>query len=1281
MQIQNNSKKKRILDKALIIMAIITITMAFLLISTIVLKNTEIQILKQKSDVIKESYSATENNTWDISENGDESVGATLSEDGILTISGTGKMKDWDNFDITDWHGMKDKVKSVIIEDGVTNIGMFAFQGCINITNIKIPKSVTSIGEVSFGTCTSLTNIIIPDSVISIGTSAFSKCTSLDNIVMPNSVTSIEGAMFANCASLTSIEIPNSVRSIGAMAFMGCTSLTSIEIPDSVTNIERFAFEGCTGIISIEIPSGVTNIDDGPFMGCTSLKSIKMPNSLKSIGYCAFSGCTSLTDIEIPESVTNIGELAFDRCTSLTNIEIPNSVTSIDCRAFEGCTSLTSIDVDKDNKNYMDYNGVLYTKDGSEIIRYPEGRKETKYTLLSGVTGIGRYAFYGCIDLNSIEIPNSVTSIEDCAFMRCTGLMSMDIPNSVTNIEHNVFVTCPNLANIVMPNSVTSFGIGVFIGCPNLKIYCKSDSNAKQYAINNNIKYVIDDEAPTITSINGNPTSWTKEKVTLTINGANDSVVGLAEKTFSFDGGETWQAENTKTYTENTAGIIIKVKDKLDNIYTHETIDITKMYKQSAIENTTWDISENEDGSVVATLSDDGILIISGTGKMKDWESNNTIDWYEIKDEVNSVIIEEGVTSIGEYAFFRCTNLTSIEIPNSVMSIGERAFYECTSLINIVVPDSIANIGHYVFNGCTSLTSIEIPNSVASIGDYVFDGCTSLTSIRIPESVTSIGMYAFSRCRSLIRIEIPNSVTSIGGYAIYGCTSLTSIEIPNSVTSIGNHVFERCTSLTDIEVNEDNKNYMDDNGILYTKDGNEIIKYPEGKKETIYAILTGTKSVSDDAFYGCTSLTSIEIPNSVTSIGYSAFKECTSLTSVKIPDKVTNIRGFTFSRCSSLINIEIPNSVTDIGYFAFEGCTSLKNIIIPDSVITIGDRPFEGCSNLTIYCTSDSYAKEYAINNRVKYVVDDEGPTMTNIEENPTSWTKGNVTLTINAEDSLAGLAKKAYSFDGGETWQTENSKTYTENTDGIVIKVKDKLDNINTHETINITKIDRVRPTITSVTGNPTQLTEEDVTLTISAYDNLSGLEAYSFDGGETWQTENTKTYTENTSGIIIAVKDQAGNVATYGETIKIDKINRLNVKLELYEEQKEENNTFITNIKQKTSIKEFVTNIKTNGTIEIYQGTEKITNTDTKIGTGMIVKITLNETQREYTTVIKGDTNGDGKTDIQDIFAINKHRLNNGILTNAYLLAGDTNKDGKININDIFRINKYRLGMITEL
>ena len=274
------------------------------------------------------------------------------------------------------------------------------------------------------------------------------------------------------------------------------------------------------------------------------------------------------------------------------------------------------------------------------------------------------------------------------------------------------------------------------------------------------------------------------------------------------------------------------------------------------------------------------------------------------------------------------------------------------SVTRITIPDSVTAIGSWALSGCTSLQSIDIPNSVTSIDSWAFRGCTSLKSIDIPNSVTSIGVNAFEGCTSLKSIDIPNSVTSIGHGAFRGCTSLQSIDIPNSVTSIGDSAFEG-TKWFDSQPD----------GIIYI--GNVLYKYKGTLKEKSLFIRKGTISISPrafegctslqsidipnsvttiggNAFEGCTSLQSIDIPNSVTSIGESAFKGCTSLQSIDIPYSVTNIGGFAFYHCTSLQSIDIPNSVTNIGGFAFSGCTSLQNIDIPNSVTSIGGGALEG---------------------------------------------------------------------------------------------------------------------------------------------------------------------------------------------------------------------------------------------------------------------------------------------------------------------------------------------------
>ena len=239
------------------------------------------------------------------------------------------------------------------------------------------------------------------------------------------------------------------------------------------------------------------------------------------------------------------------------------------------------------------------------------------------------------------------------------------------------------------------------------------------------------------------------------------------------------------------------------------------------------------------------------------------------------MVFDGDVTSIGDYAFYDCSSLTSITIPNSVTSIGDEAFDGCSSLTSIVIPDSVTSIGDWAFSGCSGLTSITIPNSVTSIGDYAFYNCSGLTSITIPNSVTSIGDWAFYDCSGLTSITIPNSVTSIGDYAFYDCSSLTSITIPNSVTSIGYWEFYNCSGLTSI------------------------------------TIPNSVTSIGDWAFYNCSGLTSITIPNSVTSIGDYAFYDCSGLTSITCEATTPPTLG-SINNLSSVTVVYVPSeSVND----------------------------------------------------------------------------------------------------------------------------------------------------------------------------------------------------------------------------------------------------------------------------------------------------------------------------------------------------------------------------------
>ena len=227
-------------------------------------------------------------------------------------------------------------------------------------------------------------------------------------------------------------------------------------------------------------------------------------------------------------------------------------------------------------------------------------------------------------------------------------------------------------------------------------------------------------------------------------------------------------------------------------------------------------------------------------------------------------------------------------------------------------------------------------------------------NVVIPDGVTSIGDAAFGNCRCLANITIPNGVTSIGEEAFKNCDSLTSITIPDSVTSIGDHAFYDCSSLTSINVADANRYYSDEDGGLFNKEKTELIRYPEGKSESTYAIPDSVTSIGDSAFSDCISLTSITIPDSVTSLGDHAFFKCDSLTSITIGNGVTSIGCDAFGSCTSLASVTIPESVTSLGEFAFSGCSRLASVTIPDSVTSIGDYAFSDCISLTSITIPDS---------------------------------------------------------------------------------------------------------------------------------------------------------------------------------------------------------------------------------------------------------------------------------------------------------------------------------------
>ena len=674
----------------------------------------------------------------------------TVTDDGVLTISGTGEMRNFGEYGgIAPWFYVQDNFNKVVIENGVSNIGSYAF-GPSDITSVVLPETLKGIGTHAFSD-SNISAINLPEGLDSIGQAAFSGCSKLTSIRLPNCLRTIAASTFGSCSSLSTITLPDSLKSIGAYAFERCSGLTNIVLPQGLREIGYFAFGYC-GLASVNIPIGVTTIGEDAFARCSALTSVTIPVTVTTIGDGAFSGCSNLPVIDniryadtylidvidrsksaysIKQGTRFIGGHAFADCTMMTSLNVPETVEQIGGGAFYRCSFLKTI------------------------------------ALNGSINVIPEFAFSGCFSLESIVIPNSVVAIEQSAFNGCSSLKSVVIPESTKVLQREAFRGC-GLESVTIEGNV---GPGEYYGSYRYDetpfVGCNAMSSIAFVGKCESIPAFICYDMPNLASVT-----------------FGDKVRVIGEGAFS----ECMALKSVNLPASvNFVGADAFVSCGLETITINSDFEIGYYYG----------------GNPFA-----GCFSIKSFSFM----GNCTYvpSFCKGLELLTTVTLGDKVNRIPTESFRDCSSLESIIIPNSVNEIGAYAFYNCSALKSINIPEGISKIEIGTFEGCSSLESVEIPQSVTKIGDKVFKGCTSLPVIdnvryadtyligavdtlkstyKVKDGTRWIGSEAFYCCTEMKEITIPETVEAIGGQAFMGCASLDFISIPKSVRKIGRRAF------------------------------------------------------------------------------------------------------------------------------------------------------------------------------------------------------------------------------------------------------------------------------------------------------------------------------------------------------------------------------------------------------------------------------------------------------------------------------------------------------------
>ncbi len=579
-------------------------------------------------------------------------------------------------------------------------------------------------GEVTITDCDedATGKIVIPETiegypVTKIGEGAFWDCTGIKEIVVPKGITVIPDAAFRECETLEKITLPEGVTSIGNGAFSECEYLVSIDIPESVTSIGSGAFLACNKLSAITIPDGIQEIKDSTFAYCNSLTDVTIPDSVTTIGAKAFSGCPLSSDFVLLKNISSIGDGAFGR----------------------GC----GITIPEDHPYFtVDEYGVLFNRDKTKLVLVLLPI-DGKYEVPEGVQTIQGYAFAGCKAMTEIVFPDTVTKMGPHA-LSSIGAAHVRLPERLTVIESGLLITCKNLVSVYIPDSVTRIESEAFKACYELR----------DVRFSNNLQYIGE---------------WAFDSVYTAYISLPGTMQEIAKGAFVYCS----SIERVTFYGTREQWDAIKIGEHNDHLKN------AKLTFQTAAS------TAPKEGYLSYYIANEFVTIIGCAP-----EASGEI---VIPDTIQGY----PVLAIHSRAFTGVANITKVVLPQHLTTIVGTAF-AYSGVESIVIPDSVTLIGDDAFMGCWKLREVVIGSGVTVIPHRAFQQCGQLEKVTLSDSITTIQSQAFYKCRALKSIQLPAALTKLGQNAFRECESLTSVDIPGGLTEIHPSAFRKCNSLTQV---------------------------------------------------------------------------------------------------------------------------------------------------------------------------------------------------------------------------------------------------------------------------------------------------------------------------------------------------------------------------------------------------------------------------------------------------------------------------------------------------